>query len=406
MFWIYLKYMEIIDLGSNIYRINDNYRKKPVMAADSSAGCPPFFPQPHPQLALRLEQHFSDMRGRIERDPAVAENVDALVLGGGYGRGEGGVLVHADGGEELFNDLDYFLFARDPDDAALRALVSGIERDGSAALGIDVDVKCVRFGSLPPPGDSMMIYDLAAGHVVVHGDADYLTSRWPRPDASGIPSIEASRLLWNRGTGLYFAACRIAERGERRFVERNHAKFKLAAGDALLCVSGRYHWSSRERWERFQALGEDRFGVAEIYRQGVDFKASPRDGSASWEELAEENRSLVELWQKLFLHVESQRLGVEFPDAAAYVLGRERRSPELPRWKAPLYAMRDFLRYRRWVGPVCDYPRAGLFRTLFCLLSGDLPSPGKFLRRAEPAGGGRARSSWESAYKFWWERYG
>ena len=35
--------------------------------------------------------------------------LSALVLGGGYGRGEGGVFRH-DGIEELYNDLDLFVF--------------------------------------------------------------------------------------------------------------------------------------------------------------------------------------------------------------------------------------------------------------------------------------------------------
>ena len=235
----------------------------------------------------------------------------------------------------------------------------------------------------------MMIYDVAAGHVIVYGDEDYLTSRWPKPDPSNIPLIEASRLLWNRGTGLYFASCRIPDRLERRFVERNHAKFKLAAGDALLCAVGQYHWSFRERQKRF-------------YEEGVAFKLSPTDGALSWEELGVENEKLSTLWTKLFLQVESERLGVRFSDATAYVDGRERRSPEVPRWKAPMFAARDFLRYRKFVGPVWDYPRAGLFRSLLCLLSKDLPLPAKFLGKVN----GDGRGAFEKTYQFWWERYG
>ena len=361
-----------------------------------------YFLGSHPKLAARLEAHFADLRSRIEADPAVAAKVEAVVLGGGYGRGEGGVLVNEDGSEELFNDLDYFLFATEPDDEALRAVVHGIEKDGTEELGIDVDVKIEKMESLAAPEDSMMIYDVAAGHVIVYGDENYLTSRWPQPDPTNIPLIEASRLLWNRGTGLYFASCRIPNEVERRFVERNHAKFKLAAGDALLCAMGKYHWSFRERQKRFAALEEDPFGVKEIYEEGVAFKFAPKDGALSWEELAEENARLSELWTKLFLHVESERLGVEFADASAYVEGRERRSPEVPRWKAPMFAVRDFLRYRKFVGPVWDYPRAGLFRSLFCLLSKDLPSPAKFLGKVS----GDGRDAFEETYEFWWERYG
>ena len=334
----------------------------------------------------------------------MASRVEALVLGGGYGRGEGGALVDPDGDEHLFNDLDYFLFANDPADPALRALVHQIEVEGTAELGIDVDIKIERLGALPAPEDSMMIYDLAAGHVVVYGEPDFLTSRWPQPDPSHIPLIEAARLLWNRGSGLYFAACRIARHEDRRFVERNHAKFELAAGDALLCAAGEYHWSVRERRRRFARLGGDPFGIGEVYARGVEFKLSPAGGSLGWGELAEENARLSALWMRLFLHVESERLGVKFDDAASYVTGRERRSPEVPRWKAPMFALRDLLRYRRYVAPIWDYPRASLFRALCCLMSADLASPAKFLGRGD--GGGEGAAAWEEVYSFWWERYG
>jgi len=361
-----------------------------------------YFLDSHPKLAALLEAHFMDLRSRIEAEPTIAARVEAVVLGGGYGRGEGGVLVNTDGSEELFNDLDYFLFAIDPEDEALKELVREIERDGTEELGIDVDVKIERIVAVPQPEESMMLYDLAAGHVVVFGEEDFLTSRWPQPDASNIPLIEASRLLWNRGNGLYFSACRIEDQEDRRFVERNHAKFKLAAGDAVLCAKGQYHWSFIERQKRFKKLEEDTFGIGEIYEDGIAFKKEPRDGCMSWEELKKENHELSDLWAKLFLYVESERIGVEFEDAAAYVEGRERRSPDVPRWRAPLFALRDYLRYRRWVAPVWDYPRAGLFRSLFCLLSEDLPGPSKFLGKPEGSG----KSAWEPTYKFWWERYG
>jgi len=394
--------MEIIIHKVKIYNKDGNYKTETVMPPAKAPDRPCFFVEPHQALAARLEAHFEDLRARIGRNPELAAKVEAVVLGGGYGRGEGGILTDAEGSEELFNDLDYFLFTDHPDDGALRALVHEIEEHGTADLGIDVEVKLARIDSLPRPEDSMMVYDLAAGHVVVYGDPDYLRSRWPDPQAAEIPLAEAARLLWNRGTGLYFASCRIAQREDRRFVERNHAKFKLAAGDALLCIGGRYHWSFRERQRRFRELGENPFGVGEFYEEGIEFKRSPRDGTLGWEELAEENRSLSKLWAQLFLHVESKRLGVRFADAAAYVGGRERRSPEIPRWKAPMFAVRDFIRYRRWVGPVWDYPRTGLFRSLFCLLSEDLPGPERFI--GKPAGTGRA--AWEPSYKFWWERYG
>lgn len=366
-----------------------------------------------------LERHFEHMRTLLRQSPHVLAKVEALVLGGGYGRGEGGVLRSGDGtaSDALFNDLDYFLFTNHADDAGLRAKVHELEVGGRDILGIDVDIKCLSAEDMGDPSESMMFYDLVAGHHVVLGAEDYLRARFSQVDASRIPPIEASRLLWNRGTGLYFASCHIGRREDAAFVVRNHAKFKLAAGDALLTLANLYDSSCRERYCRFRqhrpdkALGLD---LAEIHAEGVAFKLGPTKGTLDWEALAEENRKLADLWSRLFLHSESVRLGTAFESPAAYVEGRDPRSPELPRWKAPLFALRDCFKYRRWLAPVWDYPRTALFRSLFCLLSGEespgvLPSPGRFLA---PLSKGNTRKTcrtatteWESLYAFWWQRY-
>ena len=129
-----------------------------------------------------------------------------------------------------------------------------------------------------------------------------------------------------------------------------------------------------------------------------------------WQTLEAENAALSKMWSKVFLLVESRRLNREFFEPSAYVAGSGRHSPEVPMWKAPLFAVRDFFRYRRWLSPVWDYPRNALFRSLFCLISDErtrrsLPSPGKFLTPA-PAGCPTEITAWEEVYQFWWERYG
>ncbi len=380
-----------------------------------------YFAEDCPTLAECLEKHFDRMRTVLRTHPEAEEVTEALVLGGGYGRGEGGVLRSDNGDPQLFNDLDYFLFSADPGNPALQAAVHALEQDGRRNLGIDVDIKCLDASDVRDPSRTMMFCDLASGHKVIIGDDDYLTSRWKSPDPTRIPKVEASRLLWNRGTGLYFANCRIAKQREPEFVIRNHQKFKLAAGDALLALDGRYHGSVGERLRRFEEKRPDiplGFHLIGEYRDAVDFKLRPQpceiDDDEGWRALADENRELASLWTRLFLHIESVRLGKTFAEPSDYVAGWGRRSPEVPIWKTPFFAIRDFFKYRRWLAPLRDYPRSALFRSLFCLLSDDrirdhLPSPGKFLAptlSAGPDGNPNQSQSWESIYQFWWERYG
>ncbi len=140
-----------------------------------------YFVENCPLLEELLERHFEHMRGLLLQSPHVLAKVDALVLGGGYGRGEGGVVRSGDGvtPDALFNDLDYFLFTKEPDDPELRAKVHELEAGGRDILGIDVDIKCLALEDMGDPSESMMFHDLVAGHRVVQGPADFLRERFP-----------------------------------------------------------------------------------------------------------------------------------------------------------------------------------------------------------------------------------
>ena len=64
------------------------------------------------ELDTQLEAHFERSRAFFlalgERCP------EALILGGGYGRGERGVVRDLEGRPCFFNDLDYFVFTKQP----------------------------------------------------------------------------------------------------------------------------------------------------------------------------------------------------------------------------------------------------------------------------------------------------
>src|SRR5713101_315101 len=68
---------------------------------------------------------------------AAGENLTALVLGGGYGRGEGGVLL-VSGEERPYNDLDLILIVRRKNSVPWPELES-IKRKYESLLGIQID---------------------------------------------------------------------------------------------------------------------------------------------------------------------------------------------------------------------------------------------------------------------------
>ena len=113
-----------------------------------------YFEGEHPELERRLESQMVRMRQAFDQNGWPG----SLVLGGGYGRGEGGVMQEQ-GGEGFSNDLDYFLFDDNPGSPRLQAWCRQMEREESAAMGIDVEIKCLRADSLGDPSRSMMFAD-------------------------------------------------------------------------------------------------------------------------------------------------------------------------------------------------------------------------------------------------------
>lgn len=375
-----------------------------------------YFQEDCPVLAGCLTDHTAWVRDELEASGLAAKGVHALVLGGGYGRGEGGVLIDAEGEASLFNDLDYFLFTDNPGDRRLRKWIDRIELEGTRELGIDVEIKALPKSDIGDPSTSMMFFDLIAGHHVVWGDGAFLENLVDDLNPARIAPVEASRLLWNRGSGLYFALCRIRARQEMDFVQRNHQKCILALCDALLCSRGEYAASVTERLERVRAgkAGELGDELLPLYEKAVEFKLRPEIVECRWRDMAAENSVVCESWEKVFLEVEGRRMGKEFQSLKDYAArGKGLFRGEVPMWKGPLFALRDGLRYRSCLKPVWDYPRAALMRALCCLLDQKnhptaLAHVGDFLPGCNEA---TAQSSlppivqWESCYADWWRRY-
>lgn len=363
-------------------------------------GC--YFEGTHPELEARLEGHFARVRRSFEEHGWRG----ALVLGGGYGRGEGGVM-EGPAGVVFSNDLDYFLFDEAPAAPRLAAWCRQIERAESAALGIDVEIKCLRAAAVCDASRSMMFADLVAGHVVVAGEAGFLAQLRDGLDFARIAPEETTRLLWNRGSGLLFARCRMGRDAELPFVMRNHAKLKLALGDAWLCWQGQYTSRCRERARRLAAVAIPA-AFAELrqwHAEGVDFKFHPVAGGAGWAQLEAESRRLGETWGRLFLAVEAQRLNRPLDGFPPY-LATPRVLPNSPLRRNLALALRDRLKRGAWIRPCRDYPRGGLMRALPCLLDltpGGVADAGRFLPAS--AGDPALLGSWERSYATWWAHY-
>jgi len=148
--------------------------------------------------------------------------LSGVVLGGGYGRGEGGAVENVKW--RLSNDLDFFAVTEDgaPEAETVGAISAALEpvsKKWTAKLGVDVDFVARTPWRLKHDEERIMVQELVRGHFDVAGrKGEALFAHIERRPAKAIPWSEAARLLMNRGFGLLLARVKLTG-GKCRFAE-------------------------------------------------------------------------------------------------------------------------------------------------------------------------------------------
>jgi hypothetical protein len=308
-----------------------------------------------------------------------ANELEGLLLAGGYGRGEGGVLRTPDG-DKPYNDMEFYVFVQGFDFLIERKYRSSLHELGeelSPAAELEVEFKAMTLDKLRKSPVNMFYYDIALGHRWVLGDDKLLSGCEQHQDPSGIPLHEATRLMFNRCSGLLYSKVRLLEQNlsqtDADFVSRNCAKAKLAFGDALLAANGRYHWSARERGKRLAESipNFDADLLAAIRRHhavGVDFKLYPKQSDNDVGTLRQEHAELCELGARLWLWIEEQRLAESFASPLAYALSDIDKCPETSALRNRLVNAKAFGFTAALKPSAARYPRERLFNALALLL--------------------------------------
>ena len=254
-----------------------------------------------------------------------------VVLGGGYGRGEGGVREKLETrvgvGETidkfhspiptqnsnselqlkaptptLSNDLDFFAITEDgvPEQETIAAIgeaLKPVSEKWTTKLGVDVDFAVKIPWRLKHDEERIMVQELVRGYFDVAGKkGEELFSGIAKIDAAKLPWMEAARLMMNRGMGLLFAMTESKkswsselelEKGtvplsnsnsklelvrNRDFVNRNINKCILGVGDAFLVSRGLYNWRVEERAAALAAQGDNG-----LYARAVEWKFRPTE---------------------------------------------------------------------------------------------------------------------------------
>lgn len=248
----------------------------------------------------------------------------AFVLGGGYGRGEGGVLVE-DGEESLYNDYDLFVITKNISHIKKKKYqdkMIKIHKKFTPMFKIDVDVGPIQtVASISSAPHWMMWYELKNGMKILWGNKN-LKEYFPHYTEGEMPIMEAYRLLLNRGVGLLL--CKehfntFEEEESREFIQRNIRKGQLAMGDAFLIKEHKFHYSYKHRSEIFEGLNDNpivhELNLYNNYMKAYKFKISPHKAHEDKEKYLQEYKQVLkdyeQLYNYLFLDVVQDELDLD-----------------------------------------------------------------------------------------------
>lgn len=376
----------------------------------------PFTPSGDAQVESRIAAD-QQLIGSAVMDTIDSNHFSALVLIGGYARGEGG-HVYLDGLPAPFNDYDYFLIVEGMGPTAialLRPQVDELAERMTRAVGVEVDLEIMCREKLGAQRASLMFAEMLWGHKVVAGDPDILDAMAAMP-FEDLELGEFTRLMLNRGALLLLNQQAISSNSlvstEQREVFLKYLfKAMLACGDARLAASGLYHPSYAIKWQRLQTLPGLPDDFLQHYKLALGAKFNPDFKPYATTDLQQWQKYFVETWMQSLAFLEGIRLGVpigNWHDYASSSVDKGQSSRALSSvFKHMAITLRDYgpmelLTNIRWS---MRYPRERLISVLPYLLGTHAIVPDSKLLRALGKKASTDDASIESIFLGQWHRY-
>jgi len=283
-----------------------------------------------PKVDIRIEQ---DLQQIVTELCDTFSDVYAVILAGGFGRGEG-TVVFTNGTPRPVNDYDLVVVTEQTYQE-----LEPLERLGQSiakVLGIDfVDFALIAVDSLSKLSPTIFNFELKHGSRVVFGPESVL-DLIPDYQANEIPSREGMILLMNRmgdilGRHHPFINVKELTSRELEFISIPLHKALLACGDSLLMMHDLYHASYRKRLaalEKLRREGELSFiSSKDLNRIRFAFKQKLAPEQFVFDDPTEVLRDLLPLYREVFLRFASHALNIEcstVSQAVRYFMRSER----------------------------------------------------------------------------------
>jgi hypothetical protein len=240
------------------------------------------------------------------------KDLRSVYMLGGYGRGEGGVVI-INGQERPHNNFDLMLVTNDIKQEKMQdykakydqALKQLIER-----IGIGIDTSVINAGKLKNASCRIIWYDMKYGHKLLYG-SDLIMSR-SQFKLRNIPPWDARNLLVNRGTLMIINDLLLEQKNLdielKKVIIRHLVKCIIGYGDCLLFFMGKYNWSYVEKQKRMQALENVDSEFKRLYDDAMNFRFQPDYEPYLVKDLRQWTKEIKEILRDINLQCESRRL--------------------------------------------------------------------------------------------------
>jgi len=235
----------------------------------------------------------------------------ALILIGGYGRGEGGIVLK-NGTYRPHNNLDILYIHNGSIDKSKVTLANAKLQEVSKKYDIGIDMSALSKEKLMNFNGLVIGYDMRFGHKVLLGDSTFLKEHKPF-SLYNIDPVDIRQLLVNRGTLLLINRFLLKKENldlaEKKLIIKHAIKAIIGYGDALLFFNDAYHWSYAQKQSNMSEAKNIDSDIKELYAQALLFRFKPDYDNFLEKDLKAWNEELIKTLSYVHLRCEKMNLG-------------------------------------------------------------------------------------------------
>lgn len=266
--------------------------------------------------SVHFEEKMTSLLNDISNDIENSINpkyYTCVILIGGYGRGEGGV-IKVGNVEFPHNNLDFLIVSTNLDKTKYNQLQEDVNRiitKHCKRVNIDFDLSIITEFKLKNSDPLVITYDMKYGHKLIIGNASFLT-KIKRFEMEHIPEWDIRNLMVNRGTLLTINDLILQKKyhtmKDIKTVIKHCIKAIIGYGDALLYYHGEYHYSYVEKQIRMKKQTKIDEKFKKMYDEAMSFRFEPNYQKYLELDLIQFQREVKKALKSIHLECESMAL--------------------------------------------------------------------------------------------------